>query len=71
MTFATQLNENCSPTSITCRRRSLFFTAKRDVHRWASISLFNFEFVSKLSTTKGLFLIWIKISELCAVPDVD
>ena len=32
---------------------------------------FNFYFVSKLSTNKGLFLIWINISELCAVPDVD
>ena len=32
---------------------------------------FNFYFVSKLSTNKGLFLIWINISELRAVPDVD
>ena len=27
--------------------------------------------MSKLSTNNGLFLIWIKISELYAVPDVD
>ena len=32
---------------------------------------FNFYFVSKLSTNEGSFLIWINISELCAVPDVD
>ena len=32
---------------------------------------FNFYFVSKLSTNEGLFLIWINIGELCAVPDVD